>query len=92
MEAEPQLLTLDEAATMLRVNRRVLRRAIAAGRLRVVRLGEGSRSDRIHPDDLRQYVESSRTGGEGQWRSERGGRSGTSMCRSAVAELEKRLA
>ena len=46
------LLTLDEAAARLQTSRRTLRRAIAEGRLRAVRLGESARSDRIDPDDL----------------------------------------
>jgi excisionase family DNA binding protein len=50
------LLTVAQAAEMLAVCRKTLRRAIDRGELPVVRLGETARADRIHPNDLENYI------------------------------------
>lgn len=85
------LLTLDEAAARLQTSRRTLRRAIAEGRLRAVRLGESARSDRIDPDDLAAYVRNSKT----EAQSCQSIKEGTGIgyrSRSPAEELEGRLA
>ena len=50
------LLTIAQAAQQLAVCAKTLRRAIDRGELPVVRLGETARADRIHPDDLENYI------------------------------------
>jgi len=47
-----RLHTINAAANILDCSTKTVRRAINKGDLRVVRLGESARSDRIHPDDL----------------------------------------
>lgn len=55
------LLSIRKAAEKCGVSPRHLRRQIDNGRLRVTRLGETAKSDRIHPDDLDDYINRSRT-------------------------------
>lgn len=53
MTAAPHLLTLSQAAQQCGLlSPKLLRRAVEAGELTVVRLGTSARSDRIHPADL----------------------------------------
>jgi excisionase family DNA binding protein len=47
-----KLLRLSQAALQSECSVRTLRRAIDAGELASVRLGQSGKSDRIHPDDL----------------------------------------
>jgi len=54
------LLTIKEAAAHLNVSPRTVRKAIDAGALKVVRLTQTRRGDRIHPDDLETYINSNR--------------------------------
>ncbi|WP_367966306.1 helix-turn-helix domain-containing protein [Spiribacter onubensis] len=54
------LLKITEAAEQLRVSPRQIRRLVDSGQLRVVRLGSSSKADRIHPDDLTDFVNSQR--------------------------------
>jgi excisionase family DNA binding protein len=51
-----RLMKVSEAAQPLGCSPRQVRRIIAAGKLSVVRLGRSSKSDRIHPDDLQDYI------------------------------------
>ena len=53
------LLTLQEAAAILRASVKTLRRRIDDGQIAVIRDG---RIVRIHPDDLDRYVRSRRYG------------------------------
>ncbi|WP_367982790.1 helix-turn-helix domain-containing protein [Spiribacter insolitus] len=57
------LLKTTEAAEQLRVSPRQIRRLVDSGQLRVVRLGVSSKADRIHPDDLKDFVDSQRRAG-----------------------------
>lgn len=50
------LLTIAQAAQQCAVCAKTLRRAIDRGELRVVPLGETRRLDRIHPDDVENYI------------------------------------
>ena len=54
------LLTIKEAAAHLNVSPRTVRKAIDSGALKVVRLTQTRRGDRIHPDDLETYINSNR--------------------------------
>ncbi|MDR7192719.1 helix-turn-helix domain-containing protein [Luteimonas terrae] len=58
-----KLLTLAQAADQSGCSVKTLRRAMASGHLVAVRLGEGPKSDRIHPDDLAAFWASRRTTG-----------------------------
>ena len=51
------LLTFSEAAELCLCTKRTLRRAVLAGELSVVRFTKSSRSDRLHPDDVKDYIE-----------------------------------
>jgi len=50
-----KLLTVAEAADLSACSTKTLRRAIDAGQLKVCRLGQSAKSDRVHPDDLRAW-------------------------------------
>lgn len=52
MSAAEKLMTLAQAAEHCACSVKTLRRAIDAGQLAAARLGQGPRSDRIHPADL----------------------------------------
>lgn len=52
---DPLLVTIAEAATLLRCGPKAIRKSIAAGELPVVRLGE--RTQRIPVAALREFVE-----------------------------------
>jgi len=56
-----RLLTLAQAADRCECSPKTLRRAIDSGDLVAVRLGEGPKSDRIHPADLNAFWASRRT-------------------------------
>lgn len=56
--AVPELLTLDEAGHHLRLSASSVKRLVADGRLRVVHVG---RATRVHPADLRTFVDGLRT-------------------------------
>ncbi|WP_448134498.1 helix-turn-helix domain-containing protein [Stenotrophomonas rhizophila] len=45
-------MTLAQAAELSACSTKTLRRAIDAGSLAACRLGQGAKSDRIHPEDL----------------------------------------
>lgn len=52
--AQPLAYTVGECADALRVSKRTIRRAIAAGKLRVIRVG---RLVRVPAESLRQFME-----------------------------------
>lgn len=52
MSAAEQLMTLAQAAEKCACSTKTLRRAIDVGSLAACRLGQGAKSDRIHPADL----------------------------------------
>lgn len=54
-ELEP-VLTVQEAADALRVDRTVIYKAIAAGDIRAIRVGQGRGSLRIPVGEFRAYV------------------------------------
>ena len=54
--ALPSLLTLDEAADVLRCSRKTVQRRISEGALPVVRIG---RTFRVNEDDLRKFIRAS---------------------------------
>jgi excisionase family DNA binding protein len=56
---ELRLLSLDETRTVLGCSMKTLRRRIAAAELAVIRDG---RLIRVHPDDLRRYIQQRRHG------------------------------
>ena len=62
-EAGKRLLTLADAADRSGCCVKTLRRAIGSGDLVAVRLGEGPKSDRIHPNDLAAFWAARRTTG-----------------------------
>jgi len=55
-----KLLTVAEAAERSACSIKTLRRAIHAGQLKVCRLGQSAKSDRVHPDDLGAWWAQSR--------------------------------
>lgn len=55
-----KLLTVAEAADLSSCSTRTLRRAIGAGQLKVCRLGQSAKSDRVHPNDLSAWWAQSR--------------------------------
>ena len=55
-----KLLTLAQAAELSACSTKTLRRAIDAGKLTAYRLGQGAKSDRIHPVDLDAWWAASR--------------------------------
>lgn len=58
------LLLAYEAAEILRVGPRTLRRLVVAGELRVVNVGTGARTVRIDPDSVRAFIERRSQGGQ----------------------------
>lgn len=60
MESGNKLLTLAQAAELSACSKKTLRRAIDAGELATVRLGQSAKSDRIHPADLDTWWQRSR--------------------------------
>jgi excisionase family DNA binding protein len=54
LQESSALLTLDDVAEHLQVSRRTVERLIAAGELAATRIGAATR---VHPDDLRAFVE-----------------------------------
>ena len=63
-----RLLTVAQAAEALALSERSIRSLIAAGSLPIVRVG--ARGVRVHPEDLRRFIEE-RRGARGAWRRER---------------------
>lgn len=59
-ELPSRLMKPEQAANWLQVSSRTLRTLTKAGKIPVVRVGKQTRFD---PDDLRQYVDSSKTRG-----------------------------
>lgn len=55
MSAAEKLMTLAQAADRCECSTKTLRRAIDAGELAACRLGQGPKSDRIHPADLNAW-------------------------------------
>lgn len=55
-----KLLTVAEAADLSACSTKTLRRAINAGQLKVCRLGQSAKSDRVHPNDLSAWWAQSR--------------------------------
>ena len=51
--SQDQLLTLQQVADRLQVSMSTVRRLVAAGRLKTVRIG---RNLRVRPDDLAAYI------------------------------------
>lgn len=60
MESGNKLLTLAQAAELSACSTKTLRRAIDAGELATVRLGQSAKSDRIHAVDLEAWWQRSR--------------------------------
>lgn len=60
METTNKLLTMAQAAELSACSTKTLRRAIDAGSLAACRLGQGAKSDRIHPTDLNAWWAASR--------------------------------
>lgn len=56
MGAAEKLMTLAQAAEHCACHPRTLRRAIDIGELAACRLGQGKKSDRIHPVDLAVWL------------------------------------
>lgn len=56
MSAAEKLMTVAQAAEHCACNPRTLRRAIDIGELAACRLGQGPKSDRIHPVDLAVWL------------------------------------
>lgn len=54
-----KLLTIQETAGRLGLHPQTVRKIVKSGRLRVARIG---RSIRIRPEDLEEFIESSRAG------------------------------
>lgn len=54
-----RLLSLKDTCAVLRCSMKTLRRRIAAGEIAVIRDG---RMIRVHPDDLRRYIQQRRHG------------------------------
>jgi len=52
---QAQLLTLDQVADRLQVSMSTVRRRVADGELKTVRIG---RALRVRPEDLEEYIES----------------------------------
>ena len=52
--SQDQLLTLQQVADRLQVSTSTVRRLVAAGRLKAVRIG---RNLRVRPEDLSKYIE-----------------------------------
>ncbi len=65
MEWIINLLTVAQAADVLALSERSTRALIAEGALPVIRVG--ARAVRVHPDDLRRFIEE-RRGPQGAWR------------------------
>lgn len=56
-----RLLTIREAADILSVSAKFVRRdLIDTGLMRVVTLGSSTKADRIHPSDLKEFIEKKR--------------------------------
>lgn len=89
MTAEHALLTVREVAQQLRCHERQVRRIINAGKLRAVRLGLSARSDRIHPDDLHQFIQGER---KPQWLSEKEAMRGSSLSATREGSIVALLA
>ena len=51
-----RLYTVKIVANILDCSTKTVRRAINAGHLKVVRLGESAKSDRVHPDELDIFI------------------------------------
>lgn len=60
METTNKLLTMAQAAELSACSTKTLRRAIDAGQLTAYRLGQGAKSDRIHPAELDAWWAKSR--------------------------------
>lgn|GEM_PF-2810700 len=60
MDPGGKLMTLAQAAEHCACHPRTLRRAIDIGELMACRLGQGKKSDRIHPVDLAAWLEKCR--------------------------------
>lgn len=86
------LLTTAEAAAILRISPRSVRRLVDAGLLKTVRCGTSARSDRVHPDDLQDYINTARGLRGIACQSDAGATSGGSTSRSAVNALDDLLA
>ncbi|MBA0284507.1 DNA-binding protein [Stenotrophomonas maltophilia] len=60
MDPDGKLMTLAQAAEHCACHPRTLRRAIDNGELAACRLGQGPKSDRIHPVDLAAWLDKCR--------------------------------
>ncbi|RLJ20092.1 hypothetical protein DJ031_06860 [bacterium endosymbiont of Escarpia laminata] len=54
------LLTKKQAAEELAVSPRTIQRIIDSGALRVIKVTESKKGERIHPDDLAAYIQGQR--------------------------------
>ncbi|MES9949361.1 MAG: helix-turn-helix domain-containing protein [Candidatus Thiodiazotropha sp.] len=54
------LLTKKQAAEQLAVSPRTVQRLIDSSELRVVKITDSTRGERIHPDDLEAFIQSKR--------------------------------
>jgi excisionase family DNA binding protein len=85
------LLTIAQAAEMLAVSPKTLRRIIDRGEIKIVALGETARGDRIHPDDLKQYLDRMRRARPKTCPYDEGVTAGRSTSKSAAAVLDELL-
>lgn len=60
MDPDGKLMTLAQASEHCACHPRTLRRAIDIGELAACRLGQGPKSDRIHPVDLATWLDKCR--------------------------------
>lgn len=54
------LLTIQQTARELAVSTKTVRRIIDSGQLRVVKITDSAKGQRIHPDDLDNYIKGNR--------------------------------
>lgn len=57
------LLTKKQAAEQLAVSPRTVQRLIDSGKLAVIRITDSKKGERIHPDDLKVFIQSKRQSG-----------------------------
>lgn len=80
------LLKVKQAAEILACSPKLVRRLIDSGRLKVIRLGESARSDRIDESDLEEFIYDNKST-RGKCQSIKGAASGISTSRSKTDGL-----